>query len=78
MGAWSFRTATSIRAAKAASSVSTTDAVAPRSPTGRVQFRGYPDNMPQAITVIDAQGRCAVYVPLRVNGKIVVPEPRAH
>ena len=38
----------------------------------------YPDNMPQAITVSDAQGRSAVYVPLRVGGKIVVPEPPAH
>ena len=38
----------------------------------------YPDNMPQAITVADAQGRWAVYVPLRVNGKIVVPDPGAH
>jgi hypothetical protein len=38
----------------------------------------YPDNMPQAITVTDAQGRWAVYVPLRVNGKIVVPDDRAH
>jgi hypothetical protein len=35
----------------------------------------YPDNMP---TVTDAQGRWAVYVPLRVNGKIVVPDSRAH
>jgi hypothetical protein len=34
----------------------------------------YPDNMPQAITVTDAQGRWAVYVPLRVGGKIVVPQ----
>jgi hypothetical protein len=34
----------------------------------------YPDNMPQAITVTDAQGRWALYAPLRVNGKIVVPE----
>jgi hypothetical protein len=34
--------------------------------------------MPQAITVTDAQGRWAVYVPLRVNGKIVVPDDRAH
>ena len=34
----------------------------------------YPDNMPQAITVTDAQGRWAVYVPARVNGKIVVPQ----
>jgi hypothetical protein len=38
----------------------------------------YPDNMPQAITVTDAEGRWAVYVPLRVGGKIVVPEPPAH
>jgi hypothetical protein len=37
-----------------------------------------PDNMPQAITVTDAQGRWAVYVPLQVNGKIVVPDDRAH
>jgi len=34
----------------------------------------YPDNMPQAITVTDAQGRWAVYVPLRVGGKIAVPD----
>ncbi len=33
----------------------------------------YPDTMPQVITVTDAQGRWAVYVPLRVGGKIVVP-----
>jgi len=38
----------------------------------------YPDDMPQAITVTDAQGRWAVYVPLRVNGKIVVPDDRVH
>jgi hypothetical protein len=38
----------------------------------------YPDNMPQAITVTDTQGRWAVYVPLLVGGKIVVPEPPAH
>jgi hypothetical protein len=37
----------------------------------------YPDNMPQVITVTDAQGRWAVYVPLRVGGNIVVPEPPA-
>jgi hypothetical protein len=37
----------------------------------------YPDNMPQSITVTDRQGRWAVYVPLRVGGKIVVPEPPA-
>ena len=38
----------------------------------------YPDNMPQAITMTDAQGRWAVYVPLLVGGKIVVPELPAH
>ncbi len=38
----------------------------------------YPDNMPKAITVTDAQGRWAVYVPLRVGGKIVVPELLSH
>jgi hypothetical protein len=38
----------------------------------------YPDNMPQAITVTDAQGRWAVCVPLRVGGNIVLPEPPAH
>jgi hypothetical protein len=38
----------------------------------------YPDNMPQAITVTDAKGRWAVYVPLRVGGKIVVPDSVAH
>jgi hypothetical protein len=38
----------------------------------------YPDNMPQAITVTDAQGRWAIYGPLRVNGKIVAPDDRAH
>ncbi len=32
----------------------------------------YPDNMSQAVT--DAQGGWAVYVPLRVDGKIVIPE----
>lgn len=35
----------------------------------------YPDNMPQTITVTDSQGRWAVYVPLRIDGKIVIPEP---
>ena len=37
----------------------------------------YPDNMPQAITVTDAQGWRAVYVPIRIGGKIVVPAPAA-
>jgi hypothetical protein len=32
----------------------------------------YPDNMPQAITVSDAQGRWAVYVPLWADGKVIV------
>ena len=35
-----------------------------------------PDNMPQAITATDSQGRRAVYVPLTRGGKIVVPRPR--
>ncbi|HLQ64067.1 MAG TPA: hypothetical protein VK201_05105 [bacterium] len=35
---------------------------------------GIPDSMPQAITVTDVEGRWAVYVPVRVNGKIVVPQ----
>jgi hypothetical protein len=34
-----------------------------------------PDNMPQAITARDAQGRWAVYVPLTRGGKIVIPRP---
>ena len=34
-----------------------------------------PDNMPQAITATDPQGRWAVYVPLTRGGKIVVPRP---
>jgi len=39
----------------------------------------YPDNMPQVITLTDAEGRWAMYVPLRVGGKIVVSEqPVAH
>src|SRR5258708_13704215 len=33
----------------------------------------YPDNMPQTITVTDAQGRWVVYVPLRVGENIAVP-----
>jgi hypothetical protein len=37
-----------------------------------------PDNTPQAITVTDTRGRWAVHLPLRVGGKIVVPEPPAH
>jgi hypothetical protein len=42
------------------------------------EIASVPDNMPQAITVTDLQGRWAVYVPLRVNGKIVVSDDRAH
>jgi len=38
----------------------------------------YPDSMPQAITVTDPQGRWALYVPLRIGGKIVLPQPAAH
>jgi hypothetical protein len=34
----------------------------------------YPDSMPQAVTVTDAEGRWAVYVPLRIDGTIVIPE----
>ena len=34
-----------------------------------------PDNMPQAITATDPAGRWAVYVPLTLFGKIVVPRP---
>jgi hypothetical protein len=44
---------------------------------GRTQ-RGLSRQQPQAITVTDAQARWAVYVPLRVNGKIVVPDQLAH
>jgi hypothetical protein len=33
--------------------------------------------MPQSVTVTDLQGRWAVYIPLRVGGKIVAPEPPA-
>jgi len=37
----------------------------------------YPDNMPQAITVIDAQAGGAVYVPLRVGAILSSPNRRA-
>jgi len=33
------------------------------------------DNMPQTIHATDAEGRWAIYVPLTVGGKIVVPRP---
>jgi hypothetical protein len=38
----------------------------------------YPDSVPQTITLTDERGRWAVYVLLRVGGKIVVPEPATH
>jgi hypothetical protein len=31
----------------------------------------YPDTMPQAIRLIDAEGRSCVYVPIRQDGKVV-------
>ena len=31
----------------------------------------YPDAMPQAIKLIDVEGRCCVYVPLSQNGRVV-------
>jgi hypothetical protein len=34
-----------------------------------------PDNMPQAITATDPQGRWAVYVPFTRGGKLVVLRP---
>jgi len=61
-----------------------TETVRPQDPLGdgtglRFETSGehggdYPDNMPHAITVTDARGRWAVYVPQRVGGKIVVPQ----
>jgi hypothetical protein len=32
---------------------------------------GYPDTMPQAIKLIDAEGRSCIYVPITQNGKVV-------
>ena len=32
---------------------------------------GYPDAMPQAIKLIDAEGRSCIYVPITQNGKVV-------
>jgi hypothetical protein len=29
----------------------------------------YPDTMPQAIKLIEAEGRCRIYVPIMRNGK---------
>ena len=34
----------------------------------------YPDTMPQAIEMTDALGRSAIYVPLKVDGKVVDPD----
>lgn len=31
----------------------------------------YPDTMPQAIRVTDSQGRSCVYMPVKVDGKVV-------
>ena len=31
----------------------------------------YPDTMPQAIKLIDAEGRSCIYVPITQNGKVV-------
>jgi hypothetical protein len=31
----------------------------------------YPDTMPQAIKVIDAEGRSCIYVPIMQDGKVV-------
>jgi hypothetical protein len=31
----------------------------------------YPDTMPQAIKLIDAEGRSAIYVPITQGGKVV-------
>ena len=31
----------------------------------------YPDTMPQAIKLIDAEGRSCIYVPILQNGKVV-------
>jgi hypothetical protein len=31
----------------------------------------YPDTMPQAIKLIDAEGRTCIYVPVKQDGKVV-------
>ena len=31
----------------------------------------YPDMMPQALRVVDAEGRSCIYVPISVDGKVV-------
>jgi hypothetical protein len=33
----------------------------------------YPDTMPQAIKLIDAEGRSCIYAPITQNGKVVEP-----
>jgi hypothetical protein len=37
----------------------------------------YPDTMPQAIKLIDAEGRSCVYVPITQDGKVVDSQARA-
>jgi hypothetical protein len=32
----------------------------------------YPDTMPQAVRITDTQGRSCTYVPIKVDGKVVV------
>jgi hypothetical protein len=40
---------------------------------GNLEHGGeYPDTMPQAIKLIDAEGRSSIYVPIMQNGKVVV------
>jgi hypothetical protein len=36
----------------------------------------YPDTMPQAIKLIDADGRSCIYVPITQNGKVIVKGTR--
>jgi hypothetical protein len=31
----------------------------------------YPDTMPQAVRITDAEGRSCIYVPVTVNGRVV-------
>jgi len=37
----------------------------------RHQAANIPDTMPQAIKLIDAEGRSCIYVPIMQNGKVV-------
>jgi hypothetical protein len=37
----------------------------------------YPDTIPQAIKLMDAEGRSCIYVPITQDGK-VVRQPRLH